>query len=112
MGFGPRLAPSPTGVVAFASLCLRGGEFLRRQDVGATVDEARERVVDDRAGAHGPRDATAVCASASLAARGEMPCTADLELTSDDVDEADPAAATITVQGARYPAHLEKRVGR
>jgi len=35
-----------------------------------------------------------------------------VELTSDDLGEIDGAAANITVQGARYPEHLEKMTGR
>src|SRR5215468_9474321 len=35
-----------------------------------------------------------------------------VELTSDDLREIDSAASKITVQGARYPEHLEKRTGR
>lgn len=37
---------------------------------------------------------------------------AALTLTSDDLGEIDRAAATITVQGARYPDHLEQLTGR
>jgi aryl-alcohol dehydrogenase-like predicted oxidoreductase len=37
---------------------------------------------------------------------------AELELTPDDLREIDSAASKITVQGARYPEHLERRVGR
>ena len=37
---------------------------------------------------------------------------ADVELTPDDLREIDGALATIAVQGARYPEHLEKLVGR
>ena len=36
----------------------------------------------------------------------------DLELTPDDLREIEAAAARITIQGARYPEHLERRVGR
>jgi aryl-alcohol dehydrogenase-like predicted oxidoreductase len=36
----------------------------------------------------------------------------DVELTSDDHGEIDRAAAQITVQGARYPEHLERLTGR
>src|SRR5437667_941297 len=36
----------------------------------------------------------------------------DVELTSDDLREIDTAASQITVQGARYPEHLQKLVGR
>ena len=36
----------------------------------------------------------------------------DLELTPDDLREIESAAAEITVQGARYPEHLQKLVGR
>jgi aryl-alcohol dehydrogenase-like predicted oxidoreductase len=35
-----------------------------------------------------------------------------LELTADDLRAIDSAAATITVQGDRYPEHLEKMTGR
>jgi aryl-alcohol dehydrogenase-like predicted oxidoreductase len=37
---------------------------------------------------------------------------ADLELTSDDLREIEGAASRITVQGARYPEHLEQMTGR
>ena len=37
---------------------------------------------------------------------------ADVELTSDDLREIETAASKITVQGARYPEHLEKMTGR
>ena len=36
----------------------------------------------------------------------------DLELTSDDLRDIEGAVSTITVQGDRYPAHLQTRVGR
>jgi aryl-alcohol dehydrogenase-like predicted oxidoreductase len=36
----------------------------------------------------------------------------EIELTSDDLREIETAASKITVQGARYPEHLERRVGR
>jgi aryl-alcohol dehydrogenase-like predicted oxidoreductase len=35
-----------------------------------------------------------------------------VELTADDLRDIDRAAAQITVQGARYPEHLQKLVGR
>jgi aryl-alcohol dehydrogenase-like predicted oxidoreductase len=35
-----------------------------------------------------------------------------IELTADDLREIDRAAAKITVQGARYPEHLERMTGR
>jgi aryl-alcohol dehydrogenase-like predicted oxidoreductase len=35
-----------------------------------------------------------------------------VELTPDDLKEIDSAAAEITLQGARYPEHLEKMTGR
>jgi aryl-alcohol dehydrogenase-like predicted oxidoreductase len=35
-----------------------------------------------------------------------------VELSPDDLREIDEAATKITVQGARYPAHIEKLVGR
>src|SRR6185295_10706851 len=37
---------------------------------------------------------------------------ANIELTSDDLREIDRAAAQVTVQGARYPEHLEQLTGR
>ena len=37
---------------------------------------------------------------------------ADLALTPDGLGEIESALATISVQGARYPAHLQQRVGR
>jgi aryl-alcohol dehydrogenase-like predicted oxidoreductase len=37
---------------------------------------------------------------------------AEVDLTPDDLREIDSAASKITVQGARYPEHLQKRVGR
>jgi aryl-alcohol dehydrogenase-like predicted oxidoreductase len=37
---------------------------------------------------------------------------AEIELTPDDLREIETAASKITVQGARYPEHLERRVGR
>jgi aryl-alcohol dehydrogenase-like predicted oxidoreductase len=37
---------------------------------------------------------------------------ANVELTSDDLREIDTAASKITVQGARYPEHLEQMTGR
>jgi aryl-alcohol dehydrogenase-like predicted oxidoreductase len=37
---------------------------------------------------------------------------ASIELTPDDLREIDSAASQITIQGARYPEHLERRVGR
>jgi aryl-alcohol dehydrogenase-like predicted oxidoreductase len=37
---------------------------------------------------------------------------AEIELTVDDLREIEEAASKITVQGARYPAHLQQRVGR
>jgi aryl-alcohol dehydrogenase-like predicted oxidoreductase len=36
----------------------------------------------------------------------------DLELTPDDLREIGSAASKITAQGARYPEHLQKLVGR
>jgi hypothetical protein len=33
-------------------------------------------------------------------------------LTSDDLRDIDRAASNITVQGARYPEHLQQLVGR
>jgi aryl-alcohol dehydrogenase-like predicted oxidoreductase len=35
-----------------------------------------------------------------------------VELTADDLQDIDAAAAAISVQGARYPEHLERMVGR
>jgi aryl-alcohol dehydrogenase-like predicted oxidoreductase len=37
---------------------------------------------------------------------------ATIELTAADLEEIEEAAAKITVQGARYPAHLQQRVNR
>ena len=37
---------------------------------------------------------------------------ADIELTQEDLREIERAAAKITVQGARYPEHLNRMVGR
>jgi aryl-alcohol dehydrogenase-like predicted oxidoreductase len=37
---------------------------------------------------------------------------AEIELTPDDLREVESAASEITVQGACYPEHLERRVGR
>jgi aryl-alcohol dehydrogenase-like predicted oxidoreductase len=37
---------------------------------------------------------------------------ATLELTADDLDEIDRAAAQIQVQGARYPEHLQRLIDR
>ena len=37
---------------------------------------------------------------------------ANVELITDDLREIESAASKITVQGARYPEHLEKRTGR
>jgi aryl-alcohol dehydrogenase-like predicted oxidoreductase len=37
---------------------------------------------------------------------------AEVELTPNDLQEIDDAAARITVRGARYPEHLQRRVGR
>jgi aryl-alcohol dehydrogenase-like predicted oxidoreductase len=37
---------------------------------------------------------------------------ASVELTSDDLREIDAALSQIAVQGARYPDHLQRMVGR
>jgi hypothetical protein len=37
---------------------------------------------------------------------------ASFELASGDIHEIDTASAKITLQGARYPEHLQKLVGR
>jgi aryl-alcohol dehydrogenase-like predicted oxidoreductase len=37
---------------------------------------------------------------------------ADVELSADDLREIEDAASKITVQGARYPEHLEQMTGR
>jgi aryl-alcohol dehydrogenase-like predicted oxidoreductase len=42
---------------------------------------------------------------------GENIGAAALRLTSDDLREIESAASHITIQGARYPEHLEKRTG-
>ncbi len=36
----------------------------------------------------------------------------EIQLTADDLREIDSAAAKITIQGARYPEHLQRMVGR
>ena len=36
----------------------------------------------------------------------------EIELTAGDLREIDRAAAQIEVQGARYPEHLQRMVGR
>ena len=36
----------------------------------------------------------------------------DIELTAEDLQEIEDAAAKIAVHGARYPEHLQQRVGR
>jgi aryl-alcohol dehydrogenase-like predicted oxidoreductase len=36
----------------------------------------------------------------------------EIVLTSDDLRDIDRAASNITVQGARYPEHLQRLVGR
>jgi hypothetical protein len=38
--------------------------------------------------------------------------SASIELTGDDLGEIDGVISKITVQGDRYPAHLQARVGR
>ena len=37
---------------------------------------------------------------------------AEVELTADDLREIEEAASGITVQGERYPKHLQERVGK
>lgn len=37
---------------------------------------------------------------------------ADVKLTADDLGEIESAASNITIEGARYPEHLQKRVGK
>jgi aryl-alcohol dehydrogenase-like predicted oxidoreductase len=37
---------------------------------------------------------------------------AEVELTADDLGDINDAVSKITVEGARYPAHLQQRVGR
>jgi diketogulonate reductase-like aldo/keto reductase len=37
---------------------------------------------------------------------------ADLQLSSEDLRDIEDAASKVTVQGARYPEHLQKLVGR
>jgi aryl-alcohol dehydrogenase-like predicted oxidoreductase len=37
---------------------------------------------------------------------------ADLNLTPDDLRDIESAVSKISVQGARYPEHLQQRVGR
>ena len=38
--------------------------------------------------------------------------TSTPELTADDLREIEEAASKITVRGARYPEHLQERVGK
>jgi aryl-alcohol dehydrogenase-like predicted oxidoreductase len=42
----------------------------------------------------------------------ENVAAADLELTPDDLREIDGALSSITVEGDRYPEHLQQMVGR
>ena len=42
----------------------------------------------------------------------ENVAAADVELSSDDLSEIDRALSALTIQGARYPEHLQKLVGR
>lgn len=35
-----------------------------------------------------------------------------IELTTDDLRKIESAASQITIQGARYPEYLQKRIGR
>jgi hypothetical protein len=48
----------------------------------------------------------------SRAHSSENIAAADVQLTADDLREIESAAAKITVQGARYPEHLARLVGR
>jgi len=45
-------------------------------------------------------------------APGSLQESAEIELTPDDRREIESAASKITVQGARYPEHLEQMTGR
>jgi hypothetical protein len=36
----------------------------------------------------------------------------DVELSDDDLQKIETAAAAIQIQGNRYPAHLQNRVGK
>jgi aryl-alcohol dehydrogenase-like predicted oxidoreductase len=47
-----------------------------------------------------------------LARLEENLAAVDIQLTPDDLREIDTAASKITLQGARYPEHLQKMVGR
>jgi aryl-alcohol dehydrogenase-like predicted oxidoreductase len=42
----------------------------------------------------------------------ENVAAATVELTAEDLQEIEDAASSIRVHGARYPAHLQQRVGR
>ena len=42
----------------------------------------------------------------------ENMAAADIQLAPEDLREIDRAAGQITVQGARYPEHLERMTGR
>ncbi len=46
-----------------------------------------------------------------LARLDENTGAAEIRLTADDLREIESAASRITIQGARYPEHLEKRTG-
>ena len=48
----------------------------------------------------------------SIAVSNGMVLRARIELTADDLREIDTAASMITVEGNRYPEHLEKMTGR
>lgn len=67
-----------------------------------------------RLSAHSARSPTD-CGNSSRPSRLEFEeniGAADIELTPDDLREIESAASKINVQGARYPEHLERRVGR
>jgi aryl-alcohol dehydrogenase-like predicted oxidoreductase len=46
-----------------------------------------------------------------LARLEENLAAADLDLTAEDLEQIETAAAKIDIQGARYPEHLERMTG-
>ncbi len=42
----------------------------------------------------------------------ENMAAADVKLTADDLNMIEEAASQITIEGDRYPAHLQQRVGK
>jgi hypothetical protein len=50
--------------------------------------------------------------AATLFDTAQIHAAAKVNLTASDLREIEDAAAMSTVQGARYPEHLQRRVGR